>query len=575
MSRRAARRLSLLIPVILASLTACQDSISPERAPRPKLQLAQGDNGTWTVNSLADPGDGVCDDAACTLREAIAAAAAGGKIVFAAGLQGTVDLTSGQLQIAGKSLDIDGDGRISVDANISSRVLEVFGGPTSPTTVKLAGLTFENGDAAIGAGILIRDATATLDRVTLLGNIASLNGGAIAVLTIGPATNVTIKNSIITRNGAIENGGGIYVGSGSSVTILNTTVERNASDGDGGGLFNAGTALMVASTVSENESNDGGGIFSGFGGTTTIKQSTVSSNKAFAFGGGAINAGTLRMSSVTITANEAQNAGGLGNGAGILSVANSIVAGNTGVGECDGAVTSLGHNLTTTVSSCGFSAATDKAVAASTVFSEVLERELKDNGGPTRTHALVARGRAVDAGYCPGETTDQRGFARPADDPLMPNALDGCDMGAYELQGPVAAVADLMISQSVDKSSVKAGDKLTYTVRVQNLGPQTAPNVVVANVLSSGVTFLEARANKGTLTAPPVGETGTVTWSIGDMLNQANEFVEIRVTVLVKGKTTITNTATVTGNVADPNAANNTAAITVSVGAGSKGGPSR
>jgi len=40
------------------------------------------------------------------------------------------------------------------------------------------------------------------------------------------------------------------------------------------------------------------------------------------------------------------------------------------------------------------------------------------------------------------------------------------------------------------------------------------------------------------------------------------------VTVLVKGKTTITNTASVTGDVADPNAANNTAAITVSVAAG-------
>jgi uncharacterized surface anchored protein len=75
-------------------------------------------------------------------------------------------------------------------------------------------------------------------------------------------------------------------------------------------------------------------------------------------------------------------------------------------------------------------------------------------------------------------------------------------------------------------------------------------------------------------TAPPRGETGTVTWSVGDLLDQANEVAEITVTVLVKGRTTITNTASVTGDVADPNEANNSAAIKVSVasGTGGKGG---
>jgi hypothetical protein len=72
-----------------------------------------------------------------------------------------------------------------------------------------------------------------------------------------------------------------------------------------------------------------------------------------------------------------------------------------------------------------------------------------------------------------------------------------------------------------------------------------------------------------------VGETGTVTWNIGDLLDQGNEVAEIQVTVLVKGKTTVTSTATVTGDVADPNEANNTAAIRVSVAAGSSKGGSR
>jgi len=59
------------------------------------------------------------------------------------------------------------------------------------------------------------------------------------------------------------------------------------------------------------------------------------------------------------------------------------------------------------------------------------------------------------------------------------------------------------------------------------------------------------------------------------MLDQANEVAQITVTVLVKGKTTITNAASVTGDVSDPNEANNSASIRVSVAAGSKGGGKR
>jgi hypothetical protein len=45
---------------------------------------------------------------------------------------------------------------------------------------------------------------------------------------------------------------------------------------------------------------------------------------------------------------------------------------------------------------------------------------------------------------------------------------------------------------------------------------------------------------------------------------------EIKVTVRIRGKTTIENTASVTADVVDLNAANNTATLTLSVGAGGK-----
>ena len=88
MFRRLAPRAPLLALPLLAALAGCQDASDPLAAPRP--EFAQGDNNTWTVNTLVDPGDGTCDDTECTLREAIEAATSGSTIVFASGLQGDI-----------------------------------------------------------------------------------------------------------------------------------------------------------------------------------------------------------------------------------------------------------------------------------------------------------------------------------------------------------------------------------------------------------------------------------------------------------------------------------------------------
>ena len=106
MSGRLVPRAHLLASLVLAALVGCQETTDAPVGPQP--QFAQGDNGTWTVNSLADPGDGVCDDAECTLREAIDDAGSGHKIGFASGLQGEIQLSVGELTIDGKVLTMTG-----------------------------------------------------------------------------------------------------------------------------------------------------------------------------------------------------------------------------------------------------------------------------------------------------------------------------------------------------------------------------------------------------------------------------------------------------------------------------------
>jgi uncharacterized repeat protein (TIGR01451 family) len=132
------------------------------------------------------------------------------------------------------------------------------------------------------------------------------------------------------------------------------------------------------------------------------------------------------------------------------------------------------------------------------------------------------------------------------------------------------ASADISVSLGASKTKAKAGEKVTYTITVKNTGPNDAQAVVVNDVIPSGSTFVSANSNKGSFNAPPVGQSGVVTWNVGSLANESQSSAQIEVTVILKGKGTITNTATVSSSTGDPNAANNEASITVSVGAGSR-----
>jgi uncharacterized repeat protein (TIGR01451 family) len=132
--------------------------------------------------------------------------------------------------------------------------------------------------------------------------------------------------------------------------------------------------------------------------------------------------------------------------------------------------------------------------------------------------------------------------------------------------------ADLLVSLGVNKTLVRLGDLLTYTITVKNFGPNTATKVVVNDVLPANTTFYEAQSNKGNFTTPPKGQNGTVTWYVGDMAANDQQNALLTVTVIIKGKSTITNIAKVKSGNPDPNEDNNTATIKVTVWSGTSGG---
>ena len=112
--------------------------------------------------------------------------------------------------------------------------------------------------------------------------------------------------------------------------------------------------------------------------------------------------------------------------------------------------------------------------------------------------------------------------------------------------------ADLEVSKHDDPDPVLVGETLTYTVVVTNHGPATT-TAVLTDTLPASVTFVSA-----TTTAGSCGESdGTVTCMLGILGSGASATSTIQVIPTATG--TITNSVSVTGDVADPDAGNNTA----------------
>ena len=113
-----------------------------------------------------------------------------------------------------------------------------------------------------------------------------------------------------------------------------------------------------------------------------------------------------------------------------------------------------------------------------------------------------------------------------------------------------APSADLSITLIDDVDPVNAGGTLNYTATVANAGPQDATNVVATMTLPAGVTFVST-------TGCAEDPNGVPTCSLGTIAAGANVAYSVQVTVDVTTSGTITNNASVTSDVTDPNLADN------------------
>ena len=267
----------------------------------------------------------------------------------------------------------------------------------------------QNNVTGNGAGILFEHGQASVSNSIFTGNISDRVGGGIANYW----TTLFVENSTFHQNYARVYGGGI----------------------SNGGIFSSeggGDLTLLSSTLSENSTvNNGGGYYSNYG-LTRIFNSTLSGNSTLHSGGG-INVGRpiyvdtysapnvegpaeLEIFNSTITGNTANHRSGIYT-IYQIEVTNSIIAGNP-------ADESYPQN-------------SDKITATSSIIQDsiesLLDPVLRDNGGTTKTHALLPLSAAINAGdnstaSNAGLINDQRGIG-------FPRIFDGIvDIGAFESQ---------------------------------------------------------------------------------------------------------------------------------------------
>jgi predicted outer membrane repeat protein len=353
-------------------------------------------------------------------------------------------------------------------ANYGGGIYNAGGGTLTTTDCTLSGNYFLTNYSSVAEGYgggIANAGSMTLVGCTVSGNSGDYvpNGSGAGIANAGT---LTVSNSTLSDNPGADLGGGIY--NEGTVTVTNSTLSDNPAD-DGGGIFNwSGTVTVSNSTLSGNSAYDGGGGIYNFYGTVTVSHSTLSGNSAQGSGGGIYTESTLpvTLTNVTLTANRAAAGGGVFVASGSPVLDNTLIAGNfrgaTGTTRDDvsGALTSggaynlIGDGTGMTGLQNGING---NLVGSATAPIDPLLGPLQNNGGPTRTMALLAGSPALNAGD-PAQlgVADQRGVVRRG----------GVNIGAYQAS---ASVVLFTVS-----APVTAGVPFTISVTVQDAYGNTA-----------------------------------------------------------------------------------------------------
>ena len=360
------------------------------------------------------------------------------------------------------------------------------------------------------------------------------NRTAIAYSSGGGMCNAEKSEAVVTyctfsKNEAIKGyGGGMYNKGTSRPTIAYCTFSENdAGDGSGGGMYNddRSTPTVSCCVFSGNKANGdngkGGGMFNHSQSEPTVVNCTFSGNSADkgspnnkvterpwgGLGGGMCN--FERSKPKVINCTFFRNRGSVegspeGSGGGIYNALKSEPTMINCILWDNGTEIVNEKNVTLTPKNCVIQGWTEGGAGVTSADPKL--GGLKDNGGPTQTHALPSGSIAVNAGTLEGlsanirdlVSVDQRGYKRTDAKP---------DIGAYEfMQQPVPVPTKFAVQVSWNaggsvkhkgaavtspfKTEVASGDGLTFDITAN-------PGFVIGTLTDNGSDVNDAAGKSG------------------------------------------------------------------------------
>jgi len=110
---------------------------------------------------------------------------------------------------------------------------------------------------------------------------------------------------------------------------------------------------------------------------------------------------------------------------------------------------------------------------------------------------------------------------------------------------------------NIQNINVDSGTNATFTITVSNSGPDTAPGVMVNDLLPAGLTYVSSNTVTGTY------DSGTGIWSVGDLAASATASLTITATAAGEPATVLTNTASTTDSNTDDSNDSDSATVTI------------
>ncbi len=364
------------------------------------------------------------------------------------------------------------------------------------------------GGISFGGGTRQFSTTSSL-QVTITGSTITTNFSGAGSGSSGGAGGIGIATGGaggIGGRGGIGTGGAISITQGSIIfpvnstviySVANSTIAANSADGGAGGNGGAGGSSLNGKGGNGGNSGSaiGGGISADGSAVLNLIDTTIAANgtsKAIAGTAGAAGAAPVPGTAGAAGVGGLDSGGGLAitpNGATpVVKISNSLFAfnGATTGDNISGAITTSKNNLVEVADgSTGLSTANGDLFGTRAAFLDSkLSTTLANNGGPTKTIALLTGSPAIDAGSNADAsgTTDQRGLTRIVNGRV--------DIGAFEVQSMTGTTTSTSTSLTAMPNPVVSGSSVTFTA--------TVAATTMGAVPTGTVTFLDGTTTLGT-----------------------------------------------------------------------------